>query len=68
MINSYYKYKKNIEIVIILVFFFIALFDIQSEVKLLLDYFTFTSLYFAFISHPFSFLVIVFTPYILKRI
>ena len=39
-------------------------FDIDTEIKIILDHFTFNSLYFAFSRHPLAFFIIFTLPYL----
>ncbi len=40
------------------------LFDIYSEIRIILGHFTFSSLYFAFVRHPLAFFMIFTFPYL----
>lgn len=45
----------------------LALLDLRVEFRLLVDHFTFTSLWFALASHPLAVAVLVLTPSLLRR-
>ena len=38
--------------------------DVYSEIKIILDHFTFNALYFAFVRHPLAFFMIFTFPYL----
>ena len=44
------------------------LFDIYSEIRIILGHFTFYSLYFAFVRHPLAFYMMLTLPYLNKKL
>ncbi len=51
-----------------LILLFLAIYDLRIEIKILLDHFTFISLLYAIKNHPLAIFIIVFYPFILKKI
>ena len=46
----------------------LVLIDLSTELKILLDHFTFNSLYFAFAKHPLAFFILFSYPYLYKKL
>ena len=57
--------KKNNYLISLLFFLF---FDMATEIKIIFDHLTFSSLYYAFIRHPLSFFIILSFPYLRKNL
>ena len=58
-------FKINYYLILLVAFVF---FDLSTELRILIDYFTLNSLYFAFAKHPLSFFIIFSFPYLYKKI
>ncbi len=56
--------KLNFYLLFLLIFILI---DMSNEIKIILDHFTFSSLYFAFTSNPLSFFMIFSFPYLKSK-
>ena len=56
--------KLNKYLFFLLIFILI---DLSDELKILIDHFTFSSLYFAFIRNPLAFFMIFSFPYLFKK-
>jgi len=46
----------------------LVLIDLSTELRILIDHFTFNSLYFAFNKHPLAFFVLFSYPYLYKKL
>ena len=57
--------KKNNFLFFLVVFLF---FDLSYEIKIIFDYLTLSSLYYAFLRHPLSFFIILSLPYLRKNL
>ena len=57
--------KLNFYLLFLSIFIII---DLSNEIKIILDHFTFSSLYFAFTRHPLSFFMIFSFPYLQMKI
>tara|TARA_Y100000589_G_scaffold310834_1_gene329589 strand:+ start:6052 stop:6240 length:189 start_codon:yes stop_codon:yes gene_type:complete len=57
--------KLNKYIILLNIFIFI---DLSSDLKILLDHFTFNSFYFTFLNHPLSFFMIFSLPYLNRNL
>jgi len=57
--------KINIYLILLLS---LVLIDLSIELRLLLDHFTFNSLYFAFVKHPLAFFILFSYPYLYKKL
>ena len=57
--------KLNYYLLILLT---LVIIDISTELKILFDYFTFNSLYFAFAKHPLAFFIVFSYPYLYKKL
>ena len=52
-----------------LIFLFaLVLIDLSNEFRILFDYFTFNSLYFAFAKNPLGFFILLSYPYLYKKL
>ncbi len=57
--------KKNNYLISLLIFVFL---DMSTEIRIIFDHLTFSSLYYAFLKHPLSFFVILTLPYLRKNL
>jgi len=57
--------RKNNFLFFLLIFLF---FDLSNEIKIIFDYLTISSLYYAFLRHPLSFFMILSFPYLRKNL
>jgi len=57
------KINRYSYLLIIFIFF-----DVYSEIKIIIDHFTFHALYFAFLRHPLAFFMIFTFPYLNKKL
>ena len=57
--------KLNVYLIFLVILIFI---DISNEIKIILDHFTFNSIYFAISRHPVSFYLLLTFPYLSKKI
>ena len=57
------KFNKYLFFLLIFIFF-----DISIELKIILDHFTFSSVYFAFIRNPLAFFMIISFPYLFGKL
>ena len=48
--------------------FILIIIDLRIELKILIDHFTFSSLYFAFLRHPLAFFMLLSIPLLNKRL
>ena len=46
----------------------LVLIDLSTEIRILIDHFTFNSLYFAFSQHPLSFFILFSYPYLFRKL
>ena len=46
----------------------LVIIDLSTELRILIDYFTFNSLYFALAKHPLAFYILFSSPYLLKKL
>ncbi len=53
--------------IIPLVLFLFALIDLKTEIRLLIDHFTITSLVYSIKNHPLAILVLILTPELMKK-
>tara|TARA_B100000575_G_C22539346_1_gene346347 strand:+ start:209 stop:409 length:201 start_codon:yes stop_codon:yes gene_type:complete len=65
MIVNKLKMKKNNYLFFLLIFLF---FDLSNEIKIIFDYLTLSSLYYAFLRHPLSFFMILSFPYLRRNL
>jgi len=65
MIGNKFKMKKNNYLFFLLIFLF---FDLSNEIKIIFDYLTLSSLYYAFLRHPLSFFLIISFPYLSRNL
>ena len=52
----------------LILLFSLVLIDLSTELRILIDYFTFNSLYFAFSKHPLSFFILFSYPYLYRKL
>ena len=52
---------------LILLFSFVLI-DISTELRILIDHFTFNSLFFTFSNHPLSFFILFSYPYLFRKL
>jgi len=57
--------KKNNFLFLLIIFLLI---DLSNEIKIIFDYLTLSSLYYAFLRHPLSFFIILSFPYLRKNL
>jgi len=57
--------KLNYYLIILLS---LVLIDLSTELRILLDHFTFNSFYFAFSKHPLAFFILLSYPYLYKKL
>ena len=57
--------KINYYLILLISLVFI---DLSTELRLLIDHFTFNSLYFAFAKHPLAFFILFSLPYLFNKI
>ena len=50
------------------ILFILIIIDLRIELKILIDHFTFSSLYFAFLRHPLAFFMLLSIPLLNKRL
>ena len=46
----------------------LVLIDLSTELRILMDHFTFNALYFAFSKHPLAFFILFSYPYLYKKL
>ena len=59
----YIKYNLLQILLIIL-----SIYDLRIDFRILLDYFTFSTLFYTFSEHPLAITILITTPYLLKNI
>ncbi len=52
----------------LILLFSLVLIDLSTELRILIDHFTFNSLYFALSKHPLSFFVLFSYPYLYRKL
>ncbi len=52
----------------LIILFSLVLIDLSTELKILLDHFTFNSLYFALSKNPLAFFILFSYPYLYKKL
>ncbi len=52
----------------LILLFSLVLIDLSTEIKIIIDHFTFNSLYFALSKHPLSFFVLFSYPYLYSKL
>jgi len=51
-----------------IILFSLVLIDLSTELRILIDHFTFSSLYFAIGKHPLAFFILFSYPYLYKKL
>jgi len=52
----------------LILLFSLVLIDLTTELRILMDHFTFNSLYFALAKHPLAFFILLSYPYLFKKL